>query len=56
MDSDDGFGAKLDLAHAYIEIGETESATELLEDIIEYGHPPQSDEAKRVLASLQGEE
>ena len=56
VDSDDGFGAKLDLAHAYIEIGETESATELLEDIIEYGHPPQSDEAKRVLASLQGEE
>ncbi|MBU3018585.1 ATPase [Paraglaciecola agarilytica] len=56
VDSDDGFGAKLDLAHAYIEIGEMESATELLEDIIEYGHPPQSDEAKRVLASLQGEE
>ena len=56
VDGDDGFGAKLDLAHAYIEIGETESATELLEDIIEYGHPPQSDEAKRVLASLQGEE
>ena len=55
VDSDDGFGAKLDLAHAYIEIGETESATELLEEIIEYGHPPQSDEAKRVLASLTGE-
>jgi pilus assembly protein FimV len=52
VDSDDGFGAKLDLAHAYIEIGETESATELLEEIIENGHPPQSDEAKRVLASL----
>tara|TARA_R110001632_G_scaffold8686_9_gene34494 strand:+ start:17272 stop:21390 length:4119 start_codon:yes stop_codon:yes gene_type:complete len=54
VDSDDGFGAKLDLAHAYIEIGEIESATELLEEIIEYGHPPQSDEAKRVLASLNG--
>ncbi|MFT6949567.1 MAG: pilus assembly protein FimV [Paraglaciecola sp.] len=52
VDSDSGLGAKLDLAHAYIEIGEIESAKELLTEIIEHGHPLHSEEAKLVLGNL----
>jgi pilus assembly protein FimV len=52
VDGDDGFGAKLDLAQAYIEIGEHESATELLEDIIKNGSKEQKEEAEKVLNSL----
>ncbi|MDP5030315.1 FimV/HubP family polar landmark protein, partial [Paraglaciecola sp.] len=52
VDDDSGFGAKLDLAHAYIEIGEHDSAVELLQDIIENGSEQQVIEAKSVLANL----
>ena len=52
VDGDDGFGAKLDLAQAYIEIGEHESATELLEEIIKNGSKEQKEEAEKVLNSL----
>lgn len=44
--------AKLDLAHAYIEIGENESAIELLEEVIESGNEQQKSEAQTILNSL----
>jgi pilus assembly protein FimV len=52
VDDDSGFGAKLDLAHAYIEIGEHDSAVELLQDIIDNGDQQQIAEAQAVLANL----
>ena len=52
VDADDGLGAKLDLAHAYIEIGEDESAKELLSEIIENGTPEQVSQAKGILGTL----
>lgn len=52
VDDDSGFGAKLDLAHAYIEIGENESAIELLEDIVENGSELQRTEAKVILTNI----
>ena len=52
VDADDGIGAKLDLAHAYIEIGELESAKELLDDIMRQGNSEQIESAKRLLDSL----
>jgi pilus assembly protein FimV len=52
VDADDGLGAKLDLAHAYIEIGEEESAKELLDEIIDKGDAHQIEQAKELLDKL----
>ena len=52
VDADDGLGAKLDLAHAYIEIGEEESAKELLDEILQKGSEEQITAAKKVLDKL----
>jgi pilus assembly protein FimV len=52
VDADDGLGAKLDLAHAYIEIGEEESAKELLDEILQKGSTEQVAAAKKVLDNL----
>ncbi|MBU3004060.1 FimV/HubP family polar landmark protein [Paraglaciecola arctica] len=52
VDADDGLGAKLDLAHAYIEIGEEESAKELLEEILQKGSPEQIAAARKVIDKL----
>jgi pilus assembly protein FimV len=52
VDADDGLGAKLDLAHAYIEIGEEESAKELLDEILQKGSAEQVAAAKKVLDKL----
>jgi pilus assembly protein FimV len=52
VDSDKGMGAKLDLAHAYIEMGEVESARELLDEIVGKGEKEQQEEAMQVLKSL----
>jgi pilus assembly protein FimV len=52
VDADDGLGAKLDLAHAYIEIGEEESAKELLDEILQKGTVEQVAAAKKVLDKL----
>ena len=52
VDADDGLGAKLDLAHAYIEIGEEESAKELLDEILQKGSPEQIAAATKVLDKL----
>jgi pilus assembly protein FimV len=52
VDGDDGLGAKLDLAHAYIEIGEEESAKELLDEILRGGSEKQIAEAKTILNKM----
>ena len=52
VDADDGLGAKLDLAHAYIEIGEEGSAKELLDEILQKGSVEQIAAAKKVLDKL----
>jgi pilus assembly protein FimV len=52
IDVDDGLGAKLDLAHAYIEIGEDEAAKELLDEVLQKGNVEQITEAKMILSKL----
>ncbi|MFT5839954.1 MAG: pilus assembly protein FimV, partial [Flavobacteriales bacterium] len=52
VDADDGLGAKLDLAHAYIEIGEEESAKELLGEILNKGNAEQVAAVKTILDKL----
>ena len=52
VDADDGLGAKLDLAHAYIEIGEDDSAKELLDEILKKGSSEQIAEVKIILDKL----
>jgi pilus assembly protein FimV len=52
VDADDGLGAKLDLAHAYIEIGEDDSAKELLDEILKKGSAEQIAEVKIILNKL----
>ncbi|MFQ3190467.1 MAG: pilus assembly protein FimV [Paraglaciecola sp.] len=52
VDADDGLGAKLDLAHAYIEIGEDDSAKELLDQILQKGTAEQIAEVKKILNKL----
>jgi pilus assembly protein FimV len=52
VDADDGLGAKLDLAHAYIEIGEEDSAKELLDEILKKGSAEQIAEVKSILNKL----
>jgi pilus assembly protein FimV len=52
VDADEGLGAKLDLAHAYIEIGEEESAKELLDEILQKGSAEQIAQAKTILGKL----
>ncbi len=49
VDADEGLGAKLDLAHAYIEIGEEGSAKELLDEILQKGSAEQIAEVKIIL-------
>jgi pilus assembly protein FimV len=52
VDADDGLGAKLDLAHAYIEIGEDDSARELFDEILQKGTAEQIAEVKTILNKL----
>jgi len=52
VDGDQGVGAKLDLARAYIEIDDVESAKELLQDIAESGEQEQQQEAQSLLDKL----
>lgn len=52
VDNDQGIGAKMDLARAYIEIGDNAAALELLQEVIDSGDAAQQDEAKKVMAEL----
>ncbi|UYZ85439.1 hypothetical protein MTZ49_07785 [Entomomonas sp. E2T0] len=46
---------KLELVHAYIDMGDTEGAHDLLEEIIREGNDSQQAEAKSLLASIGGD-
>jgi len=48
----DAVGTKLDLAKAYIEMGDGESARELLEEVGKEGSSEQQGEARQLLAAL----
>ena len=53
VDADDGLGAKLDLAHAYIEIGEEESAKALLDEVLQKGNKEQIAQANTILNQME---
>ncbi len=48
----DAVGTKLDLGKAYLEMGDKESARELLEEVSREGNPSQRDEAFHLLSAL----
>jgi pilus assembly protein FimV len=43
---------KLDLARAYVEMGDKEGAREILEEVVQEGGPDQKEDAKKLLATL----
>jgi pilus assembly protein FimV len=45
-------GTKLDLARAYIDMGDPEGARSILEEVLKEGNPGQKKEAERLMASL----
>lgn len=47
-------GTKLDLARAYIDMGDPEGARSILQEVVAEGSPGQQQEAKRLLAALPG--
>ena len=54
VDKGQGINAKLDLAHAYLEIDDPESAQTLLSEVLAQGSEEQQQEAKEILARLKG--
>lgn len=52
IDEDGGIGAKLDLARAYLEIDDKESAKELLLEVTEQGSDTQIKEAEKLLSKI----
>jgi len=45
-------GTKLDLARAYIDMGDPEGARSILDEVLKEGNPTQRKEAERLLAGL----
>ncbi len=52
IDKDAGQNANLDLARAYIEMDDTDSARELLDEVLSKGDDAQKQEAKAILSSI----
>ncbi len=52
VDGDQGIGAKLDLAQAYLETEEIDAAIPLLEDVLDKGDEAQQREAQELLSKL----
>ncbi|WP_018606431.1 FimV/HubP family polar landmark protein [Uliginosibacterium gangwonense] len=52
LDVGDEIGTKLELAHAYEEMGDVEGARELLEEVVADGNATQKDEARAILQRL----
>src|SRR5690348_130574 len=52
--ADDPVDTKLDLARAYLDMGDPVGARAMLEEVIEEGSQAQKDEAKRLLADVAG--
>jgi pilus assembly protein FimV len=45
-------GTKLDLARAYMDMGDPEGARSILEEVLQEGNPTQRQEAERLIANL----
>ncbi len=52
LGSQEGVSAKLDLARAYIDMGNTEQASQVLEDVINHGNEDQRLAARKILADI----
>ena len=50
--ADSGAATKLELAKAYVEIGDSDGAKEILQEVVREGSAAQQSEAKKLLASL----
>jgi FimV-like protein len=48
----DGVGTKLELAKAYLEIGDKDGARDILQEVAKEGSASQKEEAQRLIASL----
>ncbi|MFG1488115.1 FimV/HubP family polar landmark protein [Oceanospirillum sp. HFRX-1_2] len=55
LDENEDPEIKLDLARAYVDMGNTSSALEALEDVLKRGNADQKEEASALIAKLQGE-
>ena len=55
LDENEDPEIKLDLARAYVDMGNTTSAIEALEDVLNRGNADQKDEARELIAKLQSE-
>lgn len=55
LDENEDPEIKLDLARAYVDMGNTSSAIEALEDVLKRGNADQKEEASALIAKLQGE-
>ncbi|MEP6882300.1 MAG: FimV/HubP family polar landmark protein [Dokdonella sp.] len=49
---EDAIGTKLDLAKAYLDMGDPEGARSMLEEVLAEGAPPQQDEARKLIAEI----
>lgn len=50
---DDAVATKLDLARAYMDMGDPDGARSMLEEVIGEGNAAQQDEARKLLDSLR---
>ena len=56
MDTEDGAASKLNLAHAYIEMGEQNKAKILLHEVLSYGGDAEQEEAKALLDKMKADQ
>jgi pilus assembly protein FimV len=50
---DDAIATKLDLAKAYLDMGDPDGARSMLEEVMSEGSEPQKTEARRLLAEIR---
>ena len=48
----DEVGTKLDLAKAYIDMGDPDGARSILDEVLEEGTPPQQQEAQQLMQQI----
>jgi pilus assembly protein FimV len=49
---EDAIGTKLDLARAYLDMGDPEGARSMLEEVLSEGNPAQQDDARKLIAEI----
>ena len=50
---EDAIGTKLDLAKAYLDMGDPEGARSMLDEVMNEGNDTQKDEARKLLAEIR---